>query len=83
MIEAIVHLIFEIQIYRPILEQGMPSELTAAVLNLPRREDDGGEKGLVVPASANLNIFQSDQPHDRIKINTTINDSSDNLGCST
>lgn len=26
--------------YRPTLEQGTPSELTAAVLNLPRRDDD-------------------------------------------
>jgi hypothetical protein len=31
--------------YRPIVEQGMPSELTAAVLNLPRREGDGGANG--------------------------------------
>jgi hypothetical protein len=44
------------KIYRPICEQGMPSELTAAVLNLPRREGDGGEKGS--SASANLNLFK-------------------------
>ena len=31
--------------YRPIVEQGTPSELTAAVLNLPRREGDGGVNG--------------------------------------
>jgi hypothetical protein len=57
----------------------MPSELTAAVLNLPRREGDGGEKGS--SASANLNLFKH-------KVQTTqsnkkkwnkINCSSDNL----
>lgn len=31
--------------YFPISEQGTPSELTAAVLYLPKRLGDGGEKG--------------------------------------
>jgi hypothetical protein len=46
------------KIYRPIFEQGIPSELTAAVLNFPNREGDGGEKGLseLLLTSANLNI---------------------------
>jgi len=30
----------------PISEQGIPSELTAAVLYFPNREDDGDVKGI-------------------------------------
>ncbi len=60
--EKLFQLIFianiKFKIYRPIFEQGIPSELTAAVLNFPNREGDGGEKGLseLLLTSANLNI---------------------------
>ena len=33
-------------IYRPISEQGTPSEVTAAVLYFPRREGEGGVNGV-------------------------------------
>jgi hypothetical protein len=53
-----IAIIIKFKIYRPIFEQGIPSELTAAVLNFPNREGDGGEKGLseLLLTSANLNI---------------------------
>lgn len=48
--------------YRPIVEQGVPSELTAAVLNLPRREGDGGANGASGSTPALTKVNASAKP---------------------
>ncbi len=53
--------------YRPIVEQGVPSELTAAVLNLPRREGDGGANGASGSTPALTKVNASAKPTAQIK----------------
>lgn len=46
--------------YFPIVEQGMPSELTAALRYLPSLDGDGGPNGLFITGLEQVEVGKSD-----------------------